>query len=759
MKISIIGVFKHIYHPINLSVRMINFISRCVTCAETFDPVDADSTLKAMQTYGSEIKVDSEQDAFCSKCLINKERLEEPEYMKKIRDAVDQSSNICCVGAAGSGKSVVLRKITQQLRVRTPPVIFDVLCPTGCSAVNVDGITLHSLFCWSSSGKVTHGMGNFFGLSCSALASGKISRETIEDKLAAPLPRYKNAIKRIKELNVICFDEFSMISGEHLKAMDSVTKAIKCNWKQPFGGIQILMFGDPFQNLPPQGKAPFSHPVWRTLELSIFEIQSTKLYRFTTSEFSDITRMLRLGIVSDVVESKIMTRAQQSEEKIMELYFTNKDAEKYNLVRYADLKEEEYLYPSNLKLHLTLLEENKDKKLTSNKTLIIDGPVDGKFTMEQLSIVNGKSVLKHVNEQLEQYRRILSTVYGAEYMNMKFKPGCRIICTVNHRENGRFIYCNGSAGIIQSCSEQSAIVDLDDGRKIVVNYKTIESCRRIRLDDGCFIDMKLCFNHIPFRLGYAITFNRSQGMTLNKVKVNGHRLKKNTGMLYVGLSRCRSLEGMYLDGINLSKIKVSSDAIVMFQDHVVGELRHLYGAHPEWFSKFQVQNDDAGMLQRFIEVIHCIKTGTDVVKLDKAMSEGDLVMPNIEAGNKVQLTKVRNQSQRELRKWLIKHQSVCLISGEKILAALDVAHIKPYSEFSEEELKTAHMNNGFLLKKDLHALYDKGYFTIDDDGKILKSKSFSLSDSYKLLETADLKPFMSRIHLKWHRDNVFDPDL
>jgi HNH endonuclease/PIF1-like helicase len=738
---------------------MINFISKCVTCSESFDPADADSTLKVMQTYGFEVKTDSEQDAFCSKCLINKERLEEPEYMKSIRDAVDQSSNICCVGAAGSGKSVVLRKITQQLRFRTPSVIFDVLCPTGCSAVNVDGITLHSLFCWSNNGKIAHGMGNFFGLSCSALAAGKISRETIEDKLAVPLPRYKNAIKRIKELNAICFDEFSMISGEHLKAMDSVAKGIKCNWKQPFGGIQILMFGDPFQNLPPQGKAPFSHPVWKTLGLNIFEIQSDKLYRFTTSEFSDMTRMLRLGIVSEVVESRIMTRAQKPEEKIMELYFTNKDAEKHNLTRYADLKEEEYSYPSNLKLGLTLLEENKDKKLTSNKTIVIDGPVEGKFTAEQLAVVGNKNVLKHANEQLEQYRRILATVYGAEYMNMKFKPGCRIICTVNHRENGRFIYCNGSAGIIRSCSSQGAVVDLDDERKIEVNYKTIESCRRIRLDEGSFIDMKLCFNHIPFRLGYAITFNRSQGMTLNKVKVNGHRLKKNTGMLYVGLSRCRNLEGMYLDGISLSKIKASSEAIVTFQDHVINEVRHLYGAHPEWFDKFQVQNDDAGMLQRFIEVIHCVKTGVNIAKLDKVVNEGDLVMPNIEAGNKVQLTKVRNQSQRELRKWLIKHQSGCLISGEKILAALDVAHIKPYSEFNEEELKTAHMNNGMLMRKDLHALYDKGYFTIDDEGKLIKSKSFELSDSYRLFERADLKPFMSREHLQWHRENVFTSSL
>ena len=191
--------------------------------------------------------------------------------------------------------------------------------------------------------------------------------------------------------------------------------------------------------------------------------------------------------------------------------------------------------------------------------------------------------------------------------------------------------------------------------------------------------MKLCFNHIPFRLGYAITFNRSQGMTLNTVKVNGRRLMKKTGMLYVGLSRCRSLEGMYLDGISLSKIKASSEALVKFRDHVVNEIRHLYGAHPEWFATFQVQTDDPTTLQRFVEIIHCLKTGSDPASVVEVEAEaktvedvecdtiedakdGD-VMPKFEAGSKTQMTKVRNHSQRELRKWLIKHQGKCVITG------------------------------------------------------------------------------------------------
>jgi putative restriction endonuclease len=49
----------------------------------------------------------------------------------------------------------------------------------------------------------------------------------------------------------------------------------------------------------------------------------------------------------------------------------------------------------------------------------------------------------------------------------------------------------------------------------------------------------------------------------------------------------------------------------------------------------------------------------------------------------------------------------CAVTSERTLPALDAAHIKPYSETG------AHLvSNGILLRRDLHALFDKGYVTI-----------------------------------------------
>ena len=49
----------------------------------------------------------------------------------------------------------------------------------------------------------------------------------------------------------------------------------------------------------------------------------------------------------------------------------------------------------------------------------------------------------------------------------------------------------------------------------------------------------------------------------------------------------------------------------------------------------------------------------------------------------------------------------CAVTRERTLPALDAAHIRPYGEGGEHELK-----NGLLLRGDLHRLFDAGYVTV-----------------------------------------------
>jgi len=721
------------------------------------------------------------EEELCARCKFLRERETEPELLKNLRNELDGKRNIVCIGPGGSGKSVLLRKLVNQLSIQDPPVLFDILCPTGASALNVGGVTLHSLFGWTPGRNSAKGVGLFFGLSCAKIAKRMIGDETIREKLENCIPRYKAGIKKLKGIQCFFGDEFSMWPYELLCAMDRICRVVKGRLDLPFGGIQVVLFGDPFQLPPTRGNYVFSGKVWDELKFSLHQISGNQLYRFSTAELSDMTRMIRLGIVSKHVEAKFMERNKRPPSRVMELFFTNADADKYNKQCYQELHTSEYTYNSSLTTHLNLIDSNVP-------ALDLSCPKQMKFGTEEMNAwkdaANLKQLSKHVNEEFRHFRKNLVTVYGEEFMTLRFKVGSRVICTVNHKENGELLYSNGSAGIIQSCDKNGVTLVLDDGRTIVVKPKILETLRRIRLHSENtsrekLLDLRFTFSHIPFRLGYAITFNRAQGMTMDRVNVNGKGLIRKIGMLYVGLSRCRNLHELYLDGVSLSKVKASAETLIKFQDHFVEEIRHLYNAHPEWFEEFVLQIDQAPTVQKVLKLIHCIRTGNAVPKLADAKSEEkdekqdtksdektetDMmpmmpIMPVFDPTTEKRLVKTRGNSQRELRKWLLKNQTQCPITGESIASVLDVAHIKPYCEFTGDELKTAHVDNGSLMRKDFHALYDKGYFSFADDGTILQSKTFASSPAYSGFKKCNLPTFISRTHLAWHREHVFNLEV
>ncbi len=103
----------------------------------------------------------------------------------------------------------------------------------------------------------------------------------------------------------------------------------------------------------------------------------------------------------------------------------------------------------------------------------------------------------------------------------------------------------------------------------------------------------------------------------------------------------------------------------------------------------------------------------------------------------------------------------CAITGEKTLPALDATHIKPYS------MNGPHMtNNGLLLRKDLHALYDRGYITITEDNHIEVSKrikeDYGNGREYYAMHGQELsilpdnaKDRPKKEFIRWHNEKIY----
>lgn len=107
------------------------------------------------------------------------------------------------------------------------------------------------------------------------------------------------------------------------------------------------------------------------------------------------------------------------------------------------------------------------------------------------------------------------------------------------------------------------------------------------------------------------------------------------------------------------------------------------------------------------------------------------------------------------------YQRRCAITGEKTLPVLEAAHIKPYS------LEGPHaINNGLLLRKDFHTLFDRGYITVDKSLTVEVShrikedfgngKEYYAHHGSKLIILPERRDHLpDPRYLEWHNENVY----
>jgi len=130
--------------------------------------------------------------------------------------------NFLVLGSAGTGKSVLLRKLVAESRKNV-----EVVAPTGLAALLAGGRTIHRFF---------------------NLRRGLQRRDELQVS-TAPLDQ-ENRRRRISDLEVLLIDEVSMARADVFDAIDALLREHGPRPDAPFGGVQIGLFGDVLQ-LPP----------------------------------------------------------------------------------------------------------------------------------------------------------------------------------------------------------------------------------------------------------------------------------------------------------------------------------------------------------------------------------------------------------------------------------------------------------------------------------------------------------------------------
>jgi len=311
----------------------------------------------------------------------------------------------------------------------------------------------------------------------------------------------------IEKTDVLIIDEISMLHDFRLDMIDEVCRVVRRD-DQPFGGIQVIMSGDFFQ-LPPinRGGSRFGRFVvgsraWNELNPTICYLDEQ--HRQDDEELLSILGAIRVGEISDDHVEKLLSRIDVEPgygEPITELHTMNIDVDKLN---------EGYL-----------------NQLSGDEISYEQATTGGKIYIDSLR----KSVLAP---------EVLRLKKGALVMAVKNSPNKK--------------YVNGSLGVVIDFepSTDYPIVEFSGGGRVV---SMVPDTWELRDGDK----KRASITQIPLRLAWAITVHKSQGMTLDRAKINLSKAFVE-GMGYVALSRVKNLFSLHLSGINQMALRVSEES-------------------------------------------------------------------------------------------------------------------------------------------------------------------------------------------------------
>lgn len=403
------------------------------------------------------------------------------DEQRAIVQRIDEGRNVLVTGSAGTGKSEILKTLGSRAGKPLP-----VCASTGIAAVQVGGLTLHS---WA-------------GLGLADKPAEQIAADILEQS--------GKAKARITNADRLAIDEVSMLHGELFNTLDHVFRIVRRS-NEPFGGVQLILFGD-FLQLPPvsRGKAQqfaFESDSWRAAKIRTGLL--TKVWRQSDERFSGALNRIRVGDVAPDVASLLKSRFQVADTdpsvKPVIVYSHNADVDRENAVHLAKL-----------------LGETQEYKARDQGQA---GPL---ATLQ-------KNCLAPETLQLRK---------GAQVM---------LLWNVAPDEG----LANGSIGTVEDFKAQGApVIRFANGER----WTAEKTEWTIKSGDDVLASRK----QYPLRLAWAITAHKSQGMTLDKIQVHLHRVFEY-GQAYVALSRARTLDGLFIESSKAGCIKAHPSAVEFYR--------------------------------------------------------------------------------------------------------------------------------------------------------------------------------------------------
>lgn len=445
--------------------------------------------------------------------LIETDQLSK-EQKKAIDLVIKKGYNLFIQGMAGTGKSAFIKYLQHNSNKNI------VLCsPTAIAALNVGGMTLHSLFRLPIMDFIT------------------------DDRLFKM--NRKSVIDVIKAINILIIDEVSMVRPDILDAVDKVCRRIRGNYK-PFGGIQVVLIGDLYQ-LPPiinKNTSNIFEIEYGSKDPFFFDANVYKKANFKAIQFTKVFRQLDKKLLDNLIRIRTATAIPEALKYFNNCKIKDKDTLEYavTLTPYRNIA--------------SSINKSRLDKLKGKET-VYKAKLDGYFEtaddsacpgLKVLSLKKGALVIFNKNDKAKAW--INGSVGIVEDLQREY-------ITVRVLQTGKTVIVgreDWESKEYNTVEEDTGLID-PETKKPIKNKKIVETVT------GTFIQF-------PLQLGYGMTIHKAQGKTLDKVSIDLDRGAFAPGQLYVALSRTRTKEDMNVVNPIKPRDIIINDRIKEFLDTI-----------------------------------------------------------------------------------------------------------------------------------------------------------------------------------------------
>lgn len=442
------------------------------------------------------------------------------EQMRIERMALDGRS-MFITGGAGTGKSFLLTSIVTKMQLQRGKQSCVVLSPTGNAAVLVKGRTYHSFF--------SLGIPKTWGCFQS-------------------VQRGKHSSWLKSSLSCIIFDEISMISAEALDLIDANVRAALSKPDQPFGGLQVLMFGDFFQ-LPPivpehSASVAVEQPVGPERKFMnagmAFESHFWKQLR---PEFCDLKKSFRQQDDEPFLSALQRIRVGELNEEDRRLLSAPKAP--------AASSQLPAIVPTKLFCHTIDVDEANAAELA-------------KLPGNQVTFIahDSKNVSFKMNPPLQLHLKVGAQVMLVRNLDVQrgLVNGSRGIVVGFHRVAVKPPYedSDPQSQLASDLERMSLKGDIQQRIETglswhpIVRFDGVEHPQVMAPFAFEFDEERngLCAfrRQVPLALAWAMSIHKSQGMSISNLEVNCDGAWEN-GQVYVALSRGRTLQGLTVSSL------------------------------------------------------------------------------------------------------------------------------------------------------------------------------------------------------------------